>query len=338
MWLPAVLACACLALSSTSALRHRRDDSDAKKPLNIRAYPKVAVETITEVLKLECRAPEYENVLIPVLIYVGKTGNETKQIAIQKITGQESIEDDRIKSEGTLQVTDGVLPRLNISITKPVVDDGGVYICKYVYVDTTFQAHVITGQLDVTVTPPPSKDFIPLPETEDCNCQDVWDEIAKIKATLVKENKELRSQVHSYDETCRVSFSAKFATRNGYSIVGGEPAIFDSVLSNKGEAYDVNSGEFTAPCNGQYFFQVTLRSHQEQDSGYVDGVIQVDGEERARTSVFTDASNDNYQSATNGVVLALEKGQKVNVQVKSTSSGEFVGDAYSIFSGFYLYP
>lgn len=59
---------------------------------------------------------------------------------------------------------------------------------------------------------------------------------------------------------------------------------------------------------------------------------------QVRTSVFIDTAIDNYQSASNGVVLTLKKGQEVKVVVDTTSAGEFVGAEYSVFSGFFLFP
>ncbi|CAG5114793.1 unnamed protein product, partial [Candidula unifasciata] len=168
----------------------------------------------------------------------------------------------------------------------------------------------------------------------DCGCHDVWVEIDKLKGYIRRglkqnaDNKDYNTFFFISIEKCRVSFSARFAKRNGY-------AIRDEEI---GGAYDSSTGVFSAPCDGQYFVTASLRSHQAMDSGYVEGVIAVDKEPKARTSVFIDAPVDNIQSATNGVVLTLRSGQKVAVVVKTTSSGEIIGEDYSVFSGFFLFP
>lgn len=106
----------------------------------------------------------------------------------------------------------------------------------------------------------------------------------------------------------------------------------------QGGAYSNETGEFTAPCAGQYSFLLSMRTHQQDDSGYVEGVIEHNGKPMARTSVFTETNQDHYEQATNGVVLTLAEGDKVQVRIQTTSAGQFYGDDWTVFSGFYISP
>ncbi|XP_059141540.1 uncharacterized protein LOC131929392 [Physella acuta] len=257
---------------------------------------------------------------------------------------------NRTSVKGQLSGTSGYLSVLIAEIDE---EDEGEYTCIFEYKDRSNKAQELNSTINITYEPT----MAAVTAFNSCDCDAFQDAITIIRGEingLTEKNKQLTSRIErleskgptvhvgtgleTIDDTCRVSFTARFETRKGYVILGEQTAQFDSVVSNKGDAYDTTTGTFTAPCNGQYFFSVTLRSHQDLDSGYVDGVIQVDGVEKARTSVYINAPIENYQSATNGVVLTLEKGQKVNVLIKTTSSGEFVGEGYSTFSGFYISP
>lgn len=117
-----------------------------------------------------------------------------------------------------------------------------------------------------------------------------------------------------------------------------KPSDVNTVPLYQGNAYDVTNGAFIAPCDGQYFFQLTLNTNQQGDSGYVDGVIEVNNTGKARTSVFTQDLSAHHEQATNGVVVTLKKNDAVQARIQTNSAGEIYGQVWSVFSGFYISP
>ncbi|KAK3783851.1 hypothetical protein RRG08_031692 [Elysia crispata] len=242
---------------------------------------------------------------------------------------------NRTQAEANLKSPDGgdSSTFLTVKILEPVESDSGTYECQILYLDNDkdIQNVVSSATVNVTAVPPPN--FVP--QTSDsCECEDIMSEIDAIKASLASGGPGAAPT----STECQVSFSAQFQSRNGYLIEDDATAVFDSTTSNKGGAYDTSTGEFTAPCAGQYFFTVVMRSHQDMDAGYVDAVLKVDDSEMARTSVFTDSAISNMQQATTGSIVTLTEGQKVKVVIQTTSSGELIGTEYSVFSGFYVSP
>ncbi|BFZ14036.1 hypothetical protein BsWGS_17075 [Bradybaena similaris] len=334
MWNYLALLLIAAVSTSLSEARNRRSVGS----MTLRATPRVAVLGLTDGIRLDCRpAPTVKNVLMAVLIHLERLDvNGTVLIASQRINTLEIPDENRTTADGYLQTDKHDKESfLTVNIKSPTLEDDGVYQCRFAFIDVDWGVHTLGAKVNVTVTELPPPHYTP---ASDCDCDNVWTEIEKLKAALAARPEQTVQPAGSVNEKCRVSFSARFASRHGNEIRAGKAAIFNDVISSKGGAYDTSTGAFSAPCDGQYFFTLTLRSHQARDSGYVDGVIAVDNEPKARTSVFIDAPLDNYQTATNGVVLNLKSGQKVTVLVKATSSGEFVGEEYSVFSGFYLFP
>lgn len=312
----------------------------AQEELQLMAVPANVVNGTTESLKITCKPPRLdENLDFIVLLHVEKSdGDATNPVATQR--GQETllhVKDNRTSAEGNLRGEAGAF--LTIEITGPKFDDTGVYQCRFAYLNMmTFAVNVLKKDINVTFTEPDEPTPPPPAEPMPCSCDQVWAEVKSLREMLIAENRKLKSQLMSHDDKCRVSFSAKFGKKTGVNFRSNQVARFDAVVSNKGGAYDKSSGAFKAPCAGQYFFQLAMRTHQQSDSGYVEGAIEVNGEERARTSVFTQYAQDNYEQATNGVVLTLKEGDKVHVRVQTNSRGEYYGDTYTLFSGFFLSP
>ncbi|KAH9508500.1 hypothetical protein Btru_055366 [Bulinus truncatus] len=332
------IVCLALALPFTQGRRRRRED---KPKLTLKSSPKLAVEGVTPELKIECHTPQslHDLMFSFVISLEREDGNDTStRIAYLGPAGLQSLNDSRVKAEGKIQTSEEGSSYLVVRIEQPVVNDTATYTCKFVYLSRGLLPHILTGKVEVTVTEVAPVNYVPVSSEEQCGCNDVWNEINKIKETLVKDNQLLRSSLQAYDETCKVTFSARFGEKDGNPITAEEVIVFNTAPNNKGGAYDTRTGEFTAPCSGQYFFTVTLRTYQDLDSGYVDGVLQVDNQELARTSTHSNEPRDYYATSSNGLVVSLQKGQKVSVVTRTTSSGAFIGEAYSIFSGFFLYP
>lgn len=306
------------------------------------AEPSNVVNDTTDSLEITCKAPGIlADVNLIILMQVDQVdGNKSTTIASRRMGSKDGtvvlVEDERKTAEGELN--GGKTAYITVTIASPVKEDTGVYRCRFAYLDmSVFKFNLLEETVNVTFTEPDE----PTPEpvaVGDCSCDQVWVEVKNLRETLIAENTELKNQLMSYDDSCRVSFTAKLEGRLGPQFRSNGLVVFDTVTSNKGEAYDGEKGIFTAPCNGQYFIRLTMRTHQTLDAGYVDGALEVNGDEVARTSVFTEDQRDHYEQASNGLVLTLKKGDEVQVRVQTNSGGRIFGDVFSFFTGFFISP
>ena len=110
----------------------------------------------------------------------------------------------------------------------------------------------------------------------------------------------------------------------------GDILVFPHVITNNGNGYNPSTGKFTASKKGTSVFYVNVNAYRS-NSVYFD--IVHDGVSKVRTMSHSSAS---YQTGTNMVVLALNKGDSVWVK-RDSGNGFFT---YSVplttFSGFLL--
>ncbi|KAM9704158.1 complement C1q-like protein 2 [Menidia menidia] len=132
----------------------------------------------------------------------------------------------------------------------------------------------------------------------------------------------------------RVAFSAAFRETSTWTTLGPEEQdltlYFKKVLTNLGNAYNPETGVFTAPAKGLYFFTLT-------------GVAGPTGELNAGVKRNSDLMFAIYQkagtqaSASNSMLLELEQGDRVFAQLWA---GKSIADQgrLSTFSGYLVYP
>ncbi|XP_074498838.1 uncharacterized protein LOC141772077 [Sebastes fasciatus] len=112
------------------------------------------------------------------------------------------------------------------------------------------------------------------------------------------------------------------------------PLIYKNVFTNIGNHYNPNTGYFTAPVRGVYYFRFTGHGAHSKYSMknrlFKNGHPTVTAADRHTTSI------DAEDNASNGVVLQLEVGDVVSVNI----GGEVWDDHYhrTTFSGFLLFP
>uniref|UniRef100_A0A3B4F8D4 C1q domain-containing protein n=1 Tax=Pundamilia nyererei TaxID=303518 RepID=A0A3B4F8D4_9CICH len=153
---------------------------------------------------------------------------------------------------------------------------------------------------------------------------DIWVELLALRDLVV-------------EQIVKVAFSASLLESGEGNIeYGSEFAtlIFRNVFTNTGNHYNPNTGYFTAPVRGVYYFRFTGHiAHYEKNMRMrlvknSDAMVFI-GDRQTTTT-------DPEDNASNGVVLQLEVGDVVSVQL----SGSVWDDQYhrTTFSGFLLFP
>jgi len=364
-----VLAVICVLIGSslTDARRLRRSAD-----LALTVDPSTVFQNETAEVTISCQPPELDDVFQVMLIFLNYRGADdlsSSPFVQQNSKGSRILASgnitDRLTAEGNVQGVDEEGPSfLTVTISEPEASDSGHFSCRFVYLDTSFDVKQLTAEKEFTVIPPNVTEvveIVPEPETttaffveeeeEVCNCSTIREEIDDLRNTLVVENAELKALLREkaavvpapvvvtgsgVDASCQASFSARLSVR-GIPMVDGSTIPFNQAVSNKGGKFNPGSGVFTAPCDGQYFFSLTIRSYQWMDRGKVEGAIVANGVSQARTNVFLDHDSQHYESAGATAVVTLSAGQEVKVIVSTTSSGQILGGEYSVFSGFFLF-
>nr|XP_020635333.1 complement C1q-like protein 2 [Pogona vitticeps] len=116
---------------------------------------------------------------------------------------------------------------------------------------------------------------------------------------------------------------------------GYEVLKFDDVVTNLGNHYDPSSGKFTCQVRGIYFFTYhILMRGGDGTSMWAD--LCKNGQVRA--SAIAQDADQNYDYASNSVVLHLDSGDEVYVKLDGGKAHGGNNNKYSTFSGFLLYP
>ncbi|XP_076470698.1 uncharacterized protein LOC143300710 [Babylonia areolata] len=124
--------------------------------------------------------------------------------------------------------------------------------------------------------------------------------------------------------TPSISFSAKLSYNRELKPL--DTVIFDTVLTNNGQAYSAETGKFTTPLPGTYVFFATILS------GYntkVESALIVNDKEVAR---MYSGAHDAHGSGSNAAILNLRSGDSVWVRLLF-QGGSHVHGFYSSFSG-----
>ena len=107
--------------------------------------------------------------------------------------------------------------------------------------------------------------------------------------------------------------------------------VFDHVETNIGNGYDPNIGLFRAPEAGTYVFSTTLMTYYNHTSNY--GIYL---NRQMVTTIYLGGHQKNYDSASETVVLTLNKGDDISVKHRNADK-DLHGYSACIFSGFLLY-
>ncbi|XP_041755480.1 complement C1q-like protein 2 [Coregonus clupeaformis] len=109
--------------------------------------------------------------------------------------------------------------------------------------------------------------------------------------------------------------------------------IYKNIFTNTGSAYNPNTGIFTAPVRGVYYFSFSGCNDASKAMGlqlYKNGVKQV--------TVFNHDSGTRYETSTNGISLELEVGVQVYVRLLKNTWVADSDNNHNTFIGHLLFP
>ncbi|XP_069588662.1 complement C1q-like protein 2 isoform X1 [Ranitomeya imitator] len=123
---------------------------------------------------------------------------------------------------------------------------------------------------------------------------------------------------------------------------GYELLKFDDVVTNVGNHYDPSTGKFTCEVPGIYYFTYhILMRGGDGTSMWADlcknGQVR-NLREQVRASAIAQDADQNYDYASNSVVLHLDSGDEIYVKLDGGKAHGGNNNKYSTFSGFILYP
>nr|KAG5700182.1 hypothetical protein BaRGS_011025 [Batillaria attramentaria] len=116
------------------------------------------------------------------------------------------------------------------------------------------------------------------------------------------------------------------------SVTAHGTVIVPHVATNIGNAYDPQTGFFTAPVSGLYMFHATFMEVDLND--YAEAGIYVDGTRVART-----VSDERHAWRDNPAIAAIvhvTAGQKVQLRNDDAQVNKYYGSQYTTFSGFLI--
>ncbi|XP_028450423.1 complement C1q-like protein 4 [Perca flavescens] len=149
---------------------------------------------------------------------------------------------------------------------------------------------------------------------------------------------QLQTEVNKLKQKLKVrqvAFSASLMAggKSGNQNIGPFSAdttlVYKNVQTNIGNAYNPNTGVFTAPVRGAYHFEWWVTYN---NGGYPAGAVLVKNSE----NVFM--AWEKQGSASNGVTLLLEVGDVVFVRLVSNTVARDNQHHHTTFSGHLLFP
>ncbi|KAL1280684.1 hypothetical protein QQF64_015284 [Cirrhinus molitorella] len=162
----------------------------------------------------------------------------------------------------------------------------------------------------------------------------------KILQETTVDTKIKMDELMKQNQAPKVAFSASLLTSFGSQSVGPfynglHTLIYKYVFLNTGDAYDPNTGIFTAPVRGAYAFRVFSKAIGNPERGVTAGLFKND-----KHIISTHGHQaSGFSSTSNGVTLLLEEGDKVKVNLYA---GQWIFDNgehhHSTFSGHLLFP
>ncbi|XP_067219957.1 complement C1q-like protein 2 [Chanodichthys erythropterus] len=153
--------------------------------------------------------------------------------------------------------------------------------------------------------------------------------------TLVQDSQSKIESLQKENEGKKVAFSAGLldsGTGNSGPFSYYKTLEYKKVFSNIGNAYDSNTGIFTAPVRGVYYFRFYGHCHGGTTMAIT---LMKNGQSQCSVHSARPVSNSN---GSNGVILILEIGDKIYTHLWKDTWVYDDPASYTSFSGFLIFP
>ncbi|KAG8430414.1 hypothetical protein GDO86_017864 [Hymenochirus boettgeri] len=143
--------------------------------------------------------------------------------------------------------------------------------------------------------------------------------------------KGLKGDSGDYKSSLKSAFSAQKVLSS--PVRKDSPIRFDQVITNENGHYDQKSGKFTCDIPGIYYF-----TYHATSRGHLCVKIMKGQSQGQKIVTFCDQVVNTFQVTTGGVVVHVNKGEKIWLEPTEKNSMLGTEGADSIFTGFLLFP
>uniref|UniRef100_A0A8C5G2Z1 C1q domain-containing protein n=1 Tax=Gouania willdenowi TaxID=441366 RepID=A0A8C5G2Z1_GOUWI len=177
------------------------------------------------------------------------------------------------------------------------------------------------------------------PNTEgDAQMKDIQ-ALVKVMQTQNKDIKErleaTEQELKAIRDVPKVAFSVSLGG-NGLqkTVLGSKKLIYKDVMTNIGQTYNVETGEFTAPIRGVYYIRFTANA----PTHFPMSAVLYKNDASIQLIVHEQSSGEGSDTASNGATLLLEQGDRLSLQLWHNTQIWDNSNHHSTFSGFLLFP
>ncbi|KAK5861638.1 hypothetical protein PBY51_017097 [Eleginops maclovinus] len=252
----------------------------------------------------------------PMSAVLYKNNNQIQLIAHEQPSGEGS---DTASNGAALMLEEGDKLKMVLWINTQIWDNSNHH--------STFSGFLLFSMVDE-----PPKEF------------DAEAELKTLQVSLMQlqsENKGIEERLNSTErqlKTMRDVPKVAFAVSlGGNGLVkttsGSKTLVYKDVLTNIGQAYNSETGEFTAPIRGVYYIRFTANG----PSDFPMSAVLYKNNNQIQLIAHEQPSGEGSDTASNGAALMLEEGDKlkmvlwINTQIWDNSNH------HSTFSGFLLF-
>ncbi|KAM4580371.1 complement C1q-like protein 4 [Odontesthes bonariensis] len=156
-------------------------------------------------------------------------------------------------------------------------------------------------------------------------------ESAGIRERLAAAEKELKAM----RDVPKVAFAASLGGDGLQKTTSGsKDLIYREVLTNVGDAYNSETGVFTAPVNGVYYIRFTANA----PSDFPMSAVLYKNSVQIQLIAHEDQSGEGSDTASNGAALRLEASDMLSLKLWHNTQIWDNSNHHSTFSGFLLFP
>ncbi|KAK5850191.1 hypothetical protein PBY51_014460 [Eleginops maclovinus] len=163
-------------------------------------------------------------------------------------------------------------------------------------------------------------------------------EVSALREELDVSKTELQLTRNTLDETgmrlsgTKVAFSAGLSNYGKFGPYNTETnLVYKRVITNIGGDYNSNTGVFTAPVRGVYYFSFTALNNRNGEW------MAVNMYRDSRRILHNSKQSDGHTFISNALVLQLDRGGVVYMRLHENSGLYDDSDNWNTFSGFLLY-